>query len=491
MIAFKRFNTTRLSLLLWFLTLPLTPYPLPFIPLSAQTLPTQLDSAIFTRDVIAEVAPIVETLRAPVYRLELTLSDDLLSLEGTANVFVTNTSDDVWNEIVFRLYPNALGSDMRVTETRVNNVEVATELAVKNTVLRVPVSLEPNVGTIVILHYTLELSAEVHSYGRLAKYQDVLSLSHAYPTLSVYQRSSTTEGTWLEDFPPDLADPLVAEVSLFDVRIEAPKEWQLVTTGQIIQEQTTTNRQTVQAVTGPARDFYIAATLNYEKATRQVGETTLRVFTPQKFSQSASSVLETSARALTLFSELYTPYPCKEFDIVAIPVGAGGIEYPGIVVITNGLFAASGKITSVLAHEVAHQWSFNLVGSDQINSPWLDESLTQYLTWRFQKEVNPRFIKGYETYWQTIWEQSSDETLPIDLPVSVYNKSDYAGIIYGKGLFFFKALAAAIGQENFDAALKGYFEQYAWQFVSQRELESWLERSCTCELSAVFADWVK
>ncbi len=482
----KHFNRLIFGPLLWFSALCFfTFYLLPFAFYSlAQDLPTYPATAIFTQDVIDEVAPVVETLPVPVYRLELTLSDDLLTVEGKANIFITNSSNDSWHEVVFRLYPNALGSEMVITKTLVNDVAVETELTVENTVLRVPVELEPNAETVVTLIYILNISAEVRSYGRLAKYQDVLSLSHAYPTLSVYQ-----EGAWLADYPADLGDPLVAETSLFAVIISAPKAWQLVTTGQTIEEEITATRQKVHVVTGPARDFYIAATLNYDETSKQVGETKVRVFVPEKFSQSASSVLETSAKALTIFSELYTPYPYKEFDIVAIPVEAGGIEYPGIIVVTSGLFANSfGRITSVLAHEVAHQWSFNLVGSDQINSPWLDESLTQYLTWRFQKEVNPRFIGGYERYWQNLWHESAD--LPLGLPVSAYNEEAYAGIIYGKGLFFFTALAAEMGQENFDAALKSYFEHYAWRFVSQAELEGWLERSCTCELSGLFDDWV-
>jgi hypothetical protein len=157
MTAFQPFNQMRGRKLLWLLTflLPLSSFLLP--PSSAQT---PLDSTLFTRDVIAEVAPVVETLRGPVYRLELILSDDLLSLEGNANVLVTNTSQDVWNELVFRLYPNALGSEMIVSKTLVDNVEVTPILDVEQTVFRVPVLLNPNEQAVITLTYTLILSEE-------------------------------------------------------------------------------------------------------------------------------------------------------------------------------------------------------------------------------------------------------------------------------------------------------------------------------------------
>lgn len=453
---------------------------------NAQDLEQKPDVSLFTRDVIAEVVPVVETLQAPVYKLELTLSDNLLSVEGKAEIWVPNTSSDVWDELVFRLYPNALGSEMRVAETLVDDVAVETKLEVENTVLRVPVSLEPDEQTRVSFTYTLELSPEVRSYGRLALYRDALSLSHVYPTLSVYH-----EGAWLADYPADLGDPLVAETSLFEVTLDAPSTWQVVTTGQTLEQTTSNNRQRLHIMTGPVRDFYLAAVRGYSEMKRQVGETQVRVFVPKMFSIGLGSALGNAAKALTLFSELYTPYPYKEFDIVAIPVEAGGIEYPGVVVVTSGLFVNVGRLSSVLAHETAHQWSFNLVGSDQITSPWLDESLTQYLTLRFQQENNARFVTGYENYWQRLWDEASHPDLPLSLPVSAYDEKDYSGIIYGKGLFFFKDLAATMGEEDFDKALQTYFERYAWRFASEDEFKSSLERSCACDLNNVFAQWLE
>ncbi len=463
-------------LILWFLACV-------FVPAQASDKP---DVSLFTSDVITEVAPVVETLRAPVYRLELNLSDHLLSVEGKGEVWVTNTSEDDWNELVFRLYPNALGSQMVVTETLVDGAIVAPHLDVDDTVLRVPVSLQPDEALTVIFSYRLELSPEVRSYGRLALYQDALSLSHAYPTLSVYRA-----GEWLDDFPPDLGDPLVAETSFFEVSIDAPDTWQFLTTGQTLEQQNVAGRQTLHVTTGPVRDFYMAAVRGYSELSQQVGETKVRVFAPAKFSKGARSALNTTVKALAFFSELYTPYPYKEFDVVAMPVEAGGIEYPGVVVVTSGLFVNVGRLASVLAHETAHQWSFNLVGSDQIKSPWLDESLTQYLTLRFQEEYSPNFVKGYETYWQRFWENASEPTLPLGLPVTAYDEASYTGIIYAKGLFFFKALAETVGEEAFDKALRTYFGENAWKFVVQDDLKGVLEHTCTCDLSEVFNEWLE
>jgi aminopeptidase N len=443
------------------------------------------DSALFLQDVIAEVVPVVEMLNVPVYKLELTLSDDLLSVEGSAEIWVTNTSDDNWNELVFRLYPNALGSLMTVANVVVNDVAVETQLDVEDTVLRVLVSLQSEEEARVTITYRLEISPEVRSYGRLAKYRDALSLSHAYPTLSVYK-----DGAWLEDYPDEQGDPLVAETSLFDVTVHAPTNWQVVTTGQTLEQTTSDERQTLHVVTGPARDFFIAVVRGYREVKKQVGETEVRVFAPPQLLRGARSTLEVAAKALEFFSKTYTPYPYKEFDLVAIPVEAGGVEYPGIVVITNGLLVGSGNLTQVVVHEVAHQWAFALVGSDQLRYPWQDESLTQYLTLRYQQTFNPKFVGGYERYWQNLWDKS-DTDLPVGLPVTEYDEADYIGIVYGKGLFFFEALAATMGRDVLDAALRDYFEAYAFQLATPEDFEAALEQSCSCDIAPVLEAWLE
>ncbi len=74
-------------------------------------------------------------------------------------------------------------------------------------------------------------------------------------------------------------------------------------------------------------------------------------------------------------------YPFSELDVVATPTSAGGIEYPGLVVIADSLYKEDTTFREVVvAHEVAHQWWYSLVGNDQIDEPWLDEAFAQFTT---------------------------------------------------------------------------------------------------------------
>ena len=96
--------------------------------------------------------------------------------------------------------------------------------------------------------------------------------------------------------------------------------------------------------------------------------------------------LDWAAQALTIYQKEFGAYPYRELDIVETATTAGGIEYPGLVAVASRLYSDPNRqafFESATAHEVAHQWWYNVVGNDQVNHPWLDEALTQYATYRY------------------------------------------------------------------------------------------------------------
>lgn len=425
--------------------------------------------------------------RAPVYHLEWQLSEDLTQLSGKAEMLITHQGPKPWSNLVFRLYPNALGSSMTVNHIQVDGVTVTSSLESQNTALRIPLPhlLESGQSVVVAIQYHLTISDTIQAYGRLAKFENALSLAHAFPTLSIPDSQA-----WHTDFPDDLGDPLVAEAAFYMVKVIAPAAYTLVTSGQQFQHSIEGNKQITEYLAGPSRDFYLAALKDYVVSETTIGETRVRSFLPQHLAHALERSQRTAIQAIEFFSTYY-PYPYREFDVVAIPVEAGGVEYPGLINITNSLFNNSfGRLSTVIAHEVAHQWSYNLVGSDQIEHPWLDESLTQYLTLRYQETYEPDFAQGYMDFWQQLWRRSQNPDQPIGLPVTAYNESSYGEIVYGKGLFFFKALSEHIGKESLDHALRVYFQQFAWQFAKPAQFQKVLEDTCQCQLNGLFETWV-
>ena len=458
--------------------------------LSQTTSDVQADRSIYTYDLAKSWQASAELEGAPEYEIDLELSDDLRTITGSQTTLVTNTSRRILNDVLFRLYPNALGSEMSVSRVEVEGREIQGELEQENTSLRIllPRPLFPGEAVEVGLEFSLKVSNSNVSYGRLSMFEDAatsaLNLAHGYPTLSVLD----DEG-WRNELPDPEGDPLVAEAGFYEVSVTAPLDTQLATSGilskQLIQE----GKQLSTFSAGPARDFYLSALRGYVKQSLVAENVLINSYTPAALSEAAQSSLEDAAQALNEFAT-FGAYPYRELDIVALPVSAGGIEYPGIVVLANNIYRDEGTLESVLAHEIGHQWAFNLVGSDQILEPWLDESLTQYLTSVYHdKYGGERFNSGYLEYWENVWDNAEDEDKAIGLDVAAYTPREYSAIVYGRGLFFFRELEEELGRDVLQAGLRTYFDTYAWQFATPNDLKTILETECACDLDTTFARW--
>lgn len=442
----------------------------------------------------AELAPsscaaLEQLSGAPVYHLELTLSDDWRSLAGEAEIRYTNTTPDALEELVLRLNPNALGSVMTVSELTVAGWAMPWTLEQQDTALRVtlPWTLKPGAALTLRLAYELAIGSDPRlGYGRFGRYPDVVSLPDAYPVLSVYR-----DGAWLEAYPVSQGDPLVAEAGFYLARLTLAADQELVASGRVLSREVEGARQRVTVAAGPVRDLYLAVSRGYEQRSLAAGEVVLHSYAPARLGPQAEAGLELAAAALKFFSAQFAPYPYRELEFVPVPVVAGGIEYPGVINLANGIYRDDETFATVVVHEVAHQWAFNLVGNDQLREPWLDEALAQYLTLRYLEASGPSArALGYLNHWRGLWNAAPDREQPIGLPVAAYQGGAYSGIVYGKGLFFFRELERALGREAMDELLRAYFGGYAWQLVGREDLEALAEKTCGCQLGPLFERWV-
>jgi aminopeptidase N len=291
-----------------------------------------------------------------------------------------------------------------------------------------------------------------------------------------------------------------ADASFFLVKVTAPNDLILVTSGKLIATSESGEMRTLSVASGPARDFYLVASPNYEEISRTVGEVTIRSYAPAGDQKGSEMALDVSERAIEGFSARYAPYPYTEMDIVSTPTLALGIEYPGMIAITSRIYdvdqdyrgvPASIYMESTVAHEVGHQWFYALVGDDQLDDPWLDESLTQFATLQyFADEYGPNGEEGFRDSLEARWDSVNRAEIPIGLPVADYSGQEYSAIVYGRGPLFFVALREEMGTETFDAFIKEYTETLAWEIATPEFLQSLAEKHCACELDELFQEWV-
>jgi aminopeptidase N len=122
---------------------------------------------------------------------------------------------------------------------------------------------------------------------------------------------------------------------------------------------------------------------------------------------------------------------------------------------------------SSLTHEVGDQWFHNLVGNDQLDEPWLDEALAQYITWRYNAH---RYGQGGDdSFRQSLewrWHNADKPNMPIGLPVSAYNSAEYGAVVHGRGPLFSEGLDQKLGQSNMEAFLADYARTYQWKIAT-------------------------
>lgn len=452
------------------------------------------DRTLFKSGLVASAQSALDELEgASVYRIEFTIADNLYRITGTEEVRYTNTEDAALNEIHFRLFPNILGGEMTVSNLSVDGQPAAPQFGLENSLMIVPLPapLEVDRSVVLKMDYVVAVPQAVElNYGVLAYYDDVLALAHAYPMIAVYD----DEG-WNAELPPQDGDVTYADAAFYIVRIRAPKDLTLVASGREISRGEAGQDQVLTVANGPARDFYLAASPKYEKISQTFGEVTVNSYAPGKLRDGAQFALEVAAGAIDAFDKRYAPYPYTEFDIVSTPTLALGIEYPGMTAIASRIYDVNRDsrmyVEATVAHEVGHQWFYNLVGGDQLDDPWLDESLTQFVTLQyFADEYGKVGEDEFRASLEGRWARVNNEKIPIGLPVSAYQGAEYSAIVYGRGALFFLALREEMGTDSFDAFLREYTESLSWGIATPEYLQSLAEQECACELDALFEEWV-
>ena len=457
------------------------------------------DRSIFKDGLVASEQSVLDGLdSASTYHIEFKIADDLYHITGTEEVRYTNAETVPLNEVRFRLFPNILGGEMMISNLKVDGGSVTPTYELENSLMTVPFSsaLEPNQSVVIQMDFAVTVPQTLESnYGVLAYAEDVLALAHAYPMIAVYD----DEG-WNAEIPPESGDVTYADASFYIVRVIAPKDVVLVMSGREISRYEAGRVQTSVVASGPARDFYLAASPRYEELSQTFGEVTIRSYAPRKFRDGAQMALEVASKAMEDFSMHYAPYPYTEFDIVSTPTLALGIEYPGMVAITSRIYdvkkylgdaPASVYMESTVAHEAGHQWFYNLVGDDQLDDPWLDEALTQFATLQYYAdEYAATGEEGFRKSLEGRWAEAGNARIPIGLPVAAYSGQEYGAIVYGRGPLFFVALRDEMGKEIFDSFIKDYTETLSWDIATPEKLRSMAEEHCNCDLTSLFEEWV-
>jgi leukotriene-A4 hydrolase len=185
--------------------------------------------------------------------------------------------------------------------------------------------------------------------------------------------------------------------------------------------------------------------------------------------------------------ELYGPYQWERYDVLVLPPSFpfGGMENPRLTFATPTILAGDRSLTSLLAHELAHSWSGNLVTNATWNDFWLNEGFTVYFETRIMEKL---YGSDYAEMLASLNLQDlkdeikamNESNLSADtkLLLNLEGRSPDEGvteIAYNKGYFFLRSLEEKYGREKFDAFLKDYFSQNAFKAMDTESFKSYIK----------------
>nr|HQE11798.1 M1 family aminopeptidase/hydrolase [Flavipsychrobacter sp.] len=200
----------------------------------------------------------------------------------------------------------------------------------------------------------------------------------------------------------------------------------------------------------------------------------------------ASNELSDMGKMLTVAESLYGPYRWGRYDVIVLPPGfpIGGMENPKLTFATPTIIAGDKSLVNLIAHELAHNWSGNLVTNATWNDFWLNEGFTVYFERRISEAMNDKSYAdmlwelGYQDLEATVndlGEQSNDTKLKLDL-TGRDPDDGLTDIAYEKGALFLRLLEDNIGRAKMDAFLKNYFATYAFKTISTEEFLQYLNK---------------
>ncbi len=459
-----------------------------------------LDSEVYKVNLVPSAWPSLERVASSsVYHIQLSIADSLRQVEAKQEVLVRNSEAVTLDNLYFHLYPNLLGGAIRINRLEVAGQPVAVGLERNNSLLNInlPVPLAPKEAVTVYMEYSVELPQNSQrNYGLFGIDESILSLGHAYPQLAVFNETG-----WALETPPSHGDVVHADTAFYLVEITAPQRVVVSASGTVFPNltarSTPVSQQRFTVAAGPVRDFYLTASQDYAVAERNVGQTKLRVYYPRTIHSEVrprvEQLLDQTAVSLAIFSERLAAYPYTELDISAISTAALGVEYPSIIGMSTRFFDNSTRLygydlkellESTIVHEVGHQWFYGTVGNNQVTEPWLDESLTQYITLLYYLDSYGE--AGAETFRRSLnerWSTGRNARKSIDLETQAYSSREYAAIVYGLGPLVLDELAEQMGQNNFDALLKTYTTENFWEIASSSDFFALAEAYCACTIA--------
>ena len=412
------------------------------------------------------------------YTIVCSYDDTAHVLSAVQTVQLTNRSENSFTAVKFHIYPNQYREDAAnsVVPSSYNLIaypngqsfgDISFE-SVKVEGTGVPFSIEgedmdilsvptsewfPNQKLNVEMTYTVQLANIKH---RLGWTENSVNLGNFFPVVCHLDNDNYSCTPYY-----NIGDPFVSDCANFDVTLKINEKYLVASTGNLTEANAERGTVTYHYTAEAVRDFAFVASNKFTKISQTVGETTINYFYYDD--TDAEKSLNTAVGAYQYYTENIGDYPYNQLSVCETDFCYGGMEYPCLVMITSG----TASYQEAIAHEVAHQWFYGVVGNDQIANAWMDEGLAEYLTYLYMDSAGVTKLSRY------VLQNLQTYTTYVDVLTNYYNTADttfrslaeykndneYVVMTYLKGSLMFNTVHETMGATKFFKALSNYYDE--------------------------------
>lgn len=446
--------------------------------------------------------------------------DGINKIDAQMNLTYVNNTENTQSELYFHLYPNMFSSSKRlpffredlhkvfpqgfslggieIKQIKQDGKDITWSMIDEDQILHVPLDTPVNKGEVsnIYIQFQLTVPRARFRFGYLTFGKDkiTLSLGNWYPILAICK-----DGQWSLDKHQAVGDCTYSDISDYTVSFTVPKGFTVAASGVLKESYSREDSSVYVYSIDKIREFAAAISNNYQMASEEIdGIKVISYFHPED-KRGGFMALNVAKYALGIFNEAFGKYPYPELRIAEANYYPGGMEFPTFIMMDSTKYKdvnlSNTSLERSTAHEVAHQWWYNLVGNDQINEPWLDEGITEFSTaYYFEKRYGK---PGRESYFGRQVETTVDfiKNNPrhmLDPLPHFKSHGEYFAVVYVSGVLFYEDMRNRIGEENLLDFFKSYLETFKYKNVSLEEFKEFLKSKNYEALDESFYDkWFK
>ncbi|MGW8224776.1 MAG: M1 family metallopeptidase [Anaerolineales bacterium] len=409
------------------------------------------------------------------------------TLQAEQQILYFNTTGTDLSEILLLIEPNRYPNGFSLNSLTWGNGNSIEGYTLNETELLLPLveNLQPDDSIEINISYTLVLPNQNDPYG----YTDrQTNLGDWYPYVPPY----IPDGGWIVRPDAFLGEHLAYDMAEFVVEIQlvepySPNGGELIIAASSLPEIVAGVYRYRHA---PARNFAWTVSDLYLEQETQAGDVLVKAYSFPYHPQADTPALEETAKSVTIFSDLFEPYPHQVLSVVEADF-LDGMEFDGLIFLSHAFYDyytgdPQSNLTIIAAHEVAHQWWYGLVGNDQALEPWLDEAMSTFSEVFFYEQAYPELVD----WW---WENRIYFHNPQGWVDSTIYEADgfypYRDAVYLRGALFLGELRELLGADGFQEFLHEYLTTYRYRQVSGDDFFNLLSKYTSADITPLLEEY--